>query len=105
MAGRPRKSVITAHSRADAAKTANTALARRLAGNVHGGGSRTIPLKEPKAWHTHIANGLANTSRMLEMREKGWVPLTIDDLACKVEDSGFRLENGAIVRGPNGQEE
>ena len=100
----PRKSQIAVSSRGDAARTANVALARRLAGNVHGGGSRSIPLKEPKRWHVYIANTYANENEFYEMREKGWVPLEVSDLACPVEESGFRLENGALVRGEKGRE-
>lgn len=100
----PRKSHISVSSRSDAAKTANVALARRLAGNIHGGGSRDIPLKEPDAIQVYIANDFANESEFYEMRERGWVPLEVSDLACPVEDSGFRLQNGALVRGEKGRE-
>lgn len=104
---RPRKSQITVTSRADAAKTRNVALARRLAsGNPFGGGTRAIPLKEPGRWHTYIANTLANPNELYEMKERGWVPLEIADLACPIEESGFRLsEDGHIVRGGQAQME
>ena len=103
---RPRKSQIAVSNRADAAKTANVALARRLSsGRVHGGGSRTVPLKEPERWHTYIANTWATDSAFHDMREGGWVPLLPGDLACPVEESGFRLsEDGYLVRGEKGRE-
>lgn len=107
----PRKSQITMTSRADAAKTRatldarNPALARRLAGNPHGGGSRAIPLKEPGRYHTYIANTYIDDSEFLNMKERGWEPLTPDDLSCPVKESGFRLSaDGYLVRGPQGQE-
>jgi len=108
----PRKSQITVTDRADAAKNStaelarrNPALARRLAGNPHGSGSRSVPMKEPGRWHTYIANTYENEGEFLQMKEGGWVPVTADDLACKVEESGFRLStDGYLVRGPQGQE-
>lgn len=107
-----RKSSITVTNRAEGAKNAavelarrNPALARRLASNPHGSGSRSIPLKEPGRWHTYVANTYLDESAFLRMKEGGWVPLTTDDLACKVEESGFRLSpDGYLVRGVNGQE-
>lgn len=107
-----RKSQITVSNRADALKSGaaelarrNPALARRLAGNPFGGGTRAIPLKEPERWHTFIANTYVDESAFLRMKENGWVPLTPDDLACAVEESGFRLSpDGYLVRGPQGQE-
>lgn len=100
-----RKSNITVSDRADAAKTRNTALARRLAGSVHGGGNRAIPLKEPARWQTYIANTYQDESAFYQMKEKGWVPLEPADLDCKVEDSGFRLSpDGYLVRGAQGRE-
>ena len=103
--GKPR-TPVTVTSRADAAKTANVALLRRLeSGSVHGQGTRTIPLKEAARWHTYIANTYANENAMYEMRQKGWVPLEIADLGCTVEESGFRTSpDGYLVRGPQGQE-
>ena len=103
---RPRKSAITVSNRGEAVKTANVALARRLAsGRVQGGGSRTIPLKEPQRWHTYIANTFATESAFHDMREGGWVPLLPEDLACPIDESGFRLsEDGYLVRGEKGRE-
>jgi len=101
----PRKSQITVTSRADAARTRNAALARRLQGNPFGGGNRAIPLKEPGRFHTYIENTYLNENAFYEMKEKGWEPLTPEDLACEVKDSGFRLsEDGYLVRGEHGRE-
>lgn len=108
----PRKSAITVTSRADAAKSGavelarrNPALARRLAGNPHGGGTKALPMKEPGRYHTYIANNYADEGELLRMKERGWVPLEPGDLACSVEETGFRLSpDGYMVRGPQGQE-
>lgn len=108
----PRKSSITVTDRAEGARNSatelarrNPALAKRLAGNPHGSGSRQIPLKEPGRWATYVANTYVNESEFVLMKERGWVPLTADDLACKVEESGFKLStDGYLVRGPQGQE-
>lgn len=107
-----RKSQITVTDRAEGAKNAavelarrNPALARRLAGNPFGGGTRAIPMKEPGRWQTYVANTYVNDGEFLTMKERGWVPVSPDDLACKVEESGFRLSpDGYLVRGPQGQE-
>ena len=100
----PRKSQITVTSRADRVKTRNAALARRLAGNPHADGRRDVPLREPERWHLYEANTYANANEFHLMRERGWVPLLPEDLACPVEESGYRLENGALVRGPRGDQ-
>jgi hypothetical protein len=111
-----RKSQITVTSRADAAKTRavaqlrdNPVLARRLAGNIQGGGSIGIPLREPERWYTRIENQLADPNMFYRMRhEMGYVPLTADDLPEGVTPTaiGFRVsEDGYLVRGPVGQEE
>lgn len=101
-----RKSNITVTSRADAAKTRNVALARRLAsGRIHTSGTKDVPLKEPQRWHTHIASALLDESRFYQMKQNGWVPLTPADLDCPVEESGFSLSpDGYLVRGPQGKE-
>lgn len=107
-----RKPTITVTARADNAKTAatelarrNPALARRLAGNPFGGGSRALPLKEPARWHTYIGNTYADEGEFVTLRELGWEPLRADDLACPVDESGYRQSvDGYLVRGPQGQE-
>lgn len=107
-----RKSQITVTARAEGVKNAhaeiarrNPALARRLAGNPFGGGSRAVPLKEPERWHTYVANTYVNESEFLLMKERGWEPLTEDDLACPVSESGFRKSpDGYLVRGEMGRE-
>lgn len=100
-----RKSAITVTNRGESLKNRNAALARRLAGNVHGGGNRALPLKEPERWHTYVANTYLNESEFYDMKQKGWVPLEVGDLGCSVEESGYRLsETGHLVRGPRGEE-
>jgi hypothetical protein len=102
-----RKSQITVTSRADQAKTRNTVLARRLSGgNIHGaGGSREIPLKD-KGFYTRIENNFADESMHYRMvHELGYEPVTVDMLACKPEEIGFKASpEGFLVRGPNGGE-
>ena len=100
-----RKSAITVTRRADAVKTTNAALARRLAGNPHGAGSRQVPIKDASEWQTYIENTYNNANAFYEMKERGWVPMLPADLACPVEDSGFQVSpDGYLVRGPQGQE-
>ena len=86
----------------------NEALARRLApgGNVFGGGTRALPLKEPKRWHTRIENDYGDDQQVYRaIHDLGWEPLSEDDLACKPEEVGFRKnEAGHLVRGINGRE-
>lgn len=107
---RPRK--ITVTDRADMAKSRmadiasrNPKLAARLAGNVHGAGNKTIPLKEPARWQTYCENTYADENAFYDMKQLGWEPLRADDLACTVEESGFRLNpEGYLVRGEHGRE-
>jgi len=108
---------ITVTSRAAAAKASlaaiareNPALARRLAsGTINGGGSVTIPLREPERWYTRIDNQLADPNMFYRMRhELGYEPLTPEDLPEGVSPTsiGFRVsEDGYLVRGAAGQEE
>ena len=97
----PRKSSIAVSSRADSAKTDNTVLARRLKGNLQGGGNRTIPLKEPQRWYTRIENNQADEQRFYHMvHELGYLPVKPEDLACEPAQIGFRVsEDGNLVRG------
>jgi hypothetical protein len=107
-----RKTQITVTDRAEGARNSavslarrNPALAKRLAGNPFGSGSRAVPMKEEGRWHTYIANTYVDESAFLRMRENGWVPVTPEDLACTVEESGFRKSpDGYLVRGPQAQE-
>jgi hypothetical protein len=84
------------------------ALARRLApgGNVHGGGVRRIPLKEPARWQLYIANDYAGDDMLYRMvNEYGWLPLEAADLDCAPEQIGYRVnETGHLVKGPRGSE-
>lgn len=101
----PRKSRITVSHDAEAVKNRNAALARRLSGNPFGGGTKALPLKEPHRWHTYLANTFVDENAFYAMKEMGWVPLTADDLACSVEESGLRLSpQGYLVRGAEGRE-
>lgn len=109
----PRKSQITVGSRAAehenriaAILRDNPALARRLQGNVFGGGSKDIPLKEPGRWYTRIDNTLSDDSRFYEVvHQLGYLPLKPEDLTVKPEEIGFRVSpDGNLVRGKNGEE-
>lgn len=101
------KTQITVTSRADAAKTTNTILARRIqGGNIHGvGGTRGVPMKEG-GWYTRIENNYADESQHYRMvHELGYEPVRLEDLACKPEEIGFKVgPDGVICRGPNGGE-
>ena len=84
----------------------NAALARRLApgGNVFGGGTRAIPLKDPERWQLHEANGEVHDQRHYEMvHVNGWDPVLPEDLACTPDEAGYRVnESGCLVRGARG---
>ena len=85
----------------------NDALARRLAtGNAFGSGTKSIPLKEPKRWHTRIENDYGDEQQVYRaIHEGGWEPLELADLACKPEDVGLRVnEAGHLVKGAQGRE-
>lgn len=84
----------------------NDVLARRLSGNPHGSGLRSIPLKEPQRWQLYIANNYNHDDDLYRMtHELGWLPLEADDLACKPDEIGFRVsEDGKLVRGTQGRE-
>jgi hypothetical protein len=84
----------------------NDVLARRLAGNPHSSGLRSIPLKEPQKWQLYIGNNYNNDDDLYRLvHEAGWLPLEEVDLACKPEEIGFRVsEDGKLVRGPQGRE-
>lgn len=84
----------------------NDVLARRLSGNPHSSGLRTIPLKEPHLWQLYIGNDYNNADDLYRLVHiDGWDPLEVADLACKPEDIGYRAsEDGKLVRGPQGRE-
>lgn len=102
-----KKSQITVTSRADAAKTANTVLARRISGgNIHGvGGTRGVPLKDG-GWYTRIENNYADETMHYRMvHELGYEPVKPEDLACTPEEIGFKVSpDGNLMRGPQGGE-
>lgn len=79
---------------------------RRLqAGSIFGTSSKPIPLVEPQAWTLRIVNSKVNNQHLYDMQaEKGWVYATLEDLAVKPEEIGFRVLDGRIVRGTQGEE-
>lgn len=79
---------------------------RRLSsGSIFGTSSKPIPLVEPKQWTLRIVNSKVNNQHLYDMMaEKGWVFATEADLAVKPEDVGFRVLDGRIVRGTQGDE-
>lgn len=79
---------------------------RRLkSGSVFATGSRPIPLKHPKQWTARVVNSQISDNRLYEMQaDKGWQYLEPDDLAVKPEEIGFRVLDGKVVRGTQGQE-
>lgn len=79
---------------------------KRLSGaSPFGTESVTIPLKDPD-WAVYIGNGARSDRRLWELvNVKGWVPVTVDDLACKPEDFGFTVTpDGHLCTGPKGLE-
>lgn len=109
------KKQITVTSRAAVSKDrmvaqlrANPVLAKRLAtGNVNGGGTSGLPLREPERWYTRIENQLADPNMFYRMKnELGYEPLTAEDLGCTPQEAGFRVsEDGYLIRGAVGHEE
>ena len=106
------KSQITVTSRAEQQKNRiaaitreNPALARRLAsGNPFANGSKEIPLREPEKWHTYLANNEADSRAFYKMKYNGWIPLTEDDLACPLEESGFVKAPDGSLRSPDNKD-
>lgn len=98
--GRPRKPVELTSRR-------SIALAKRLApgGNVFGSGSKSVPMREA-GWKQKWFNGDYYPGRLHEARhEKGWVPVTPDDLGVPIEELGFSVNAlGHIARGARGEE-
>lgn len=65
---------------------------------------QAIPLKEPKRWELHVANSTAHAGRIAEMLTKGWVFVTADDIEGPIQDHGYELRDGRVVRGHRGEE-
>lgn len=86
----------------------SAALERRLAkgANPHATSAKVIPLKEPHRWQLYIGNDYAGDDGLYRMvHEYGWLPLSPEDLACKPDEIGYRVnESGHLVRGPQGRE-
>lgn len=106
-----RKSQITVGSRAEEQKNRiaawlrdNPGAAKRLAGNIFGGGSVDIPMKE-QGWYTRIDNTLADDANFYKMvHQLGYQPVTKDDLTCDPKEIGFfETPDGSLTRN-NGKE-
>lgn len=67
--------------------------------------SIVIPLKEA-GWVTYIGNGGRSSNRLWQLvNVKGWIPVTVADLACKPSDFGYTTSpEGFVVTGAGGQE-
>ena len=67
--------------------------------------SVAIPLKEP-GWVTYIGSGSRSPQRLWQLVHiKGWVPVTVSDLACKPDDFGYTTSpDGHVVTGVGGNE-
>jgi hypothetical protein len=79
-----------------------TILERRLQ-NPFGEGSTPIRLKEP-GWALHIFDTSRPGRFHYAKREKGWEPVTPEDLEGSPEDQGFDILDGKVVRGERGKE-
>lgn len=79
---------------------------RRLAsGSVFSASSRPIPLVEPERWTLRIINTQISDQRLWEVQaEKGWVYAELADLAIDPAEVGFRVLDGRIVRGTQGDQ-
>lgn len=95
-----------AKSTVQVTKRRSDALARRLSGNPHSSGLRSIPLKEPHKWQLYIGNNYNNDDDLYRLvHDEGWEPLELADLACKPEEIGYRVsEDQRLVKGPQGRE-
>src|SRR3990167_4134269 len=87
-------------------KKAISVVERRLkSGRIFSAGSKPLPLVDPDRWTTRIVNSQISDARLYEMQaEKGWVYLDAADLSVKPEEVGFRVLDGRVVRGTQGQE-
>lgn len=99
--GRPRKSLTTVTSRR------SIALAKRLGpgGNIYGSGSKAIPMAEP-GWKQKWFNSEYHSNRLYEaVHERGWIPVTPDDLSAKPEELGLVVNSlGHVARGAKAEE-
>jgi len=78
-------------------------LERRLQ-NPFGEGSPPIRLKEA-GWTLHVVNGALRPGRFHDVvRNKGWVPVTPEEIEGDALDFGFDVKDGRVVRGERGQE-
>jgi len=78
-------------------------LQKRLA-QPFGEGSPAIQLKEP-GWTVHVINTRIRPGRYHDViRNKGWVPVAPEDIDGSVEDFGFDVRDGRVVRGDRGEE-
>lgn len=79
---------------------------RRLkSGSIFSASSRPIPLTDPDRWTVRIVNTQISNNHLYEVQaDKGWVYATIEDLAIKPHEVGFRELDGRIVRGEHAQE-
>lgn len=78
-------------------------LAKRLA-QPFGEGSPAIQLKEP-GWEVHVINTRLRPGRYHDVtRNKGWVPVTAEDIDGNPEDFGFDVRDNRVVRGDRGEE-
>lgn len=87
-------------------KKAISIVERRLkSGNIFSAGSKAIPLAEPGRWAIRVVNTAISDDRLWQMQaEKGWVYAEEADLAVAPHEIGFRVLDGRIVRGQQGQE-
>ena len=79
---------------------------RRLkSGSIFAAGSKAIPLANPARWTVRIVNTQIADDRQWHLQaEKGWVYLEESDLAVPPHELGFRVLDGRVVRGVQGQE-
>ena len=79
------------------------AIANRLK-HPFGRSTTAIPLKEPKRWELRIVDAHMRNDRLSEVKDKGWDFVEPEDVACDVQDYGFRQDGRRIVRGDRGSE-
>ncbi len=106
-----KKPTITVSPRSDESTwSADDIIRKRLEGDPFGRKSgNDVPMRDREAWHQHWFNSLNDPGRLHDVRHnKGWVPVTVDDLPEGITPESIGLQvgtDGSIRRGDRATEE
>src|SRR3990167_1642562 len=88
----------------DAPKIPKISVLQKRLAQPFGEGPPPIELKEA-GWTVHVINTRLRPGRYHDVtRNKGWVPVAPEDVDGNVEDFGFDVRDGRVVRGDRGEE-